>query len=165
MELLDVYDDFGKKTGRVIVRGDKSAELDEHEHIALAVIYIENNKGEFLMQKTSVEKGGEFSSTGGHVCHDEEPLESIQREVLEELGVSVDKDEIKYLGYLLYDKPIRHMFYLKKDIDINDVTVQKEEVEFVKYLTIDEINTLIEKEKITKSHGIIFSEIVKYIGK
>jgi len=165
MELLDVYDDFGKKTGRVIVRGDKNEKLGEHEHIAVAVIYIENNKGEFLMQKTSIEKGGEFSSTGGHVCHDEEPLESIQREVFEELGVSVDKDEIKYLGYLLYDKPIRHMFYLKKDIDINDVIVQKEEVEFAKYLTIDEINTLIEKEEITKSHGIIFREIIKYIGK
>ena len=52
------------------------------------------------------------------------------------------------------------MFYLKKDIDINSVTLQKEEVEFVKYMSIEEINELIDKELITKSHGILFKELL-----
>ena len=53
MELLDVYDNNGNVTGRKIIRGDKTAVLDENEHIAVAVIFIENDKGEFLIQKTS----------------------------------------------------------------------------------------------------------------
>ena len=58
MELLDIYDDKGNKTGRTIKRGDSTAILNENEHIALSVIFIQNKKGEFLIQKTSKQKGG-----------------------------------------------------------------------------------------------------------
>ncbi len=60
MELLDVYDNYGNVTGRTIVRGDKSAVLNENEHIAVSVIFIENDNGEFLIQKTSQEKVENF---------------------------------------------------------------------------------------------------------
>lgn len=161
MELLDVFDSNGNKTGRVVVRGDKSVVLSEDEHIAVGVIFIENSEGKFLMQKTSIEKGGEYSSTGGHIVSGEEPIVSIKREVLEELGIDVSNDNIISLGYMLYDKPLRYLFYLKKDIDINSVVVQKEEVEFVKYMSVDEINDLINNNLITKSHGILFKELLK----
>lgn len=159
MELLDVFDNNGKKTGRVVVRGDKSVVLSDNEHIAVGVIFIENSEGKFLMQKTSIEKGGEYSSTGGHIVSGEEPIVSIKREVLEELGIDVSDDNIIDLGYMLYDKPLRFLFYLKKDIDISSVVVQKEEVEFVKYMSVDEINELIDNNLITKSHGILFKEL------
>ncbi len=165
MELLDVYDNDGNVTGKVVERGDKSVVLGDNEHIAVGVIYIENSNGEFLMQKTSIEKGGEYSSTGGHIGRGESPIKSIKREVLEELGIDIEKDDVKELGFLCYDKPLRFMFYLKKDIDINDVKIQKEEVDYVKYMTVDEINNLIDNKLITKSHGIIFNEILKYLGK
>lgn len=161
MELLDVFDNNGNKTGRVVVRGDKSVVLSDNEHIAVGVIFIENSEGKFLMQKTSIEKGGEYSSTGGHIVSGEEPIVSIKREVLEELGIDVSNENIIELGYMLYDKPLRYLFYLKKDIDLDDVVVQKEEVEFVKYMSIEEINELIDKELITKSHGILFKELLK----
>lgn len=162
MELLDIYDDFGKTTGRVIKRGDKTVKLDKDEHIAVAVIFVENSKGQFLMQKTSKEKGGEYSSTGGHVNSGETPLESIKREVKEEIGIDIYNDEIVELGYLLYDMPLRYMFYLKKDIDIEDIIVQKEEVEYVKYMSAEEINKIIEDKQITESHAIIFKKIIEY---
>lgn len=162
MELLDVYDSKGNVTGRTIVRGDKSVILNDDEHVAVGVIYIENNNGEFLIQKTSIEKGGQFSSTGGHVSSGETPLSSIKREVEEEIGIDIYDDEVIELGYLLYDKPLRYMFYLKKDINLDDVKVQKEEVDYVKYMSVDEINRLIEEEQLLKSHGIIFKEVLKY---
>ena len=161
MELLDVYDNNGVRTGKVVVRGDKNVVLDRNEHIAVGVIFIQNSEGQFLMQKTSKEKGGEYSSTGGHIVSGEEPIVSIRREVEEELGIDVSHDDIIELGYMLYDKPIRYLFYLKKDIDINDVVVQKEEVEFVKYMSTEEINFLIENDLITRSHGILFKELFK----
>lgn len=162
MELLDIYDSNGNVTGKTIVRGDKSVKLNDNEHIAVSVIYIENSKGEFLMQKTSLEKGGLYSSTGGHVCTGERPLDTIKREVFEELGVNISGDEVIELGFLLYDRPLRYMFYLKKDIDVDKVILQKEEVDFIKYMSIDEINKLIVENKITESHGIIFRKILEY---
>ena len=114
------------------------------------------------MQKTSFEKGGLYSSTGGHICSGEIPVESIKREVLEELGININDDKIIELGYILYDRPLRYVFYLKKDINIGDVVTQKEEVDFVKYMNVDEINQLIENKLITESHGIIFKKILEY---
>ena len=163
MELLDVYDSAGNKTGKTIVRGDKTTKLEEHEHIAVGVIFIENSKGEFLMQKTSKEKGGEFSSTGGHITHNETPMSSIKREVEEELGINIDNEEIKELGFINYDIPLRFIFYIKKDINLEDIKLQQEEVEYVKYMTTDEINNLINTNQITKSHGIMFKEMLKKI--
>lgn len=162
MEYLDIYDNDGNVTGKVIRRGDRNIKLSDNEHIAVSVIYIENNDGNFLIQKTSEEKGGLYSSTGGHICHGETPLESIKREVFEELGVDISKDKIEELGFILYDKPIRYMFYLKKDIDISEVFIQREEVDYVVYMSISQIRELINKKMITESHGKIFEEILKY---
>ena len=161
MELLDVYDDLGNVTGRTVVRGDKSVKLNEHEHIAVAIIFIENDKGEFLIQKTSKEKGGYYSSTGGHIDSGETPLNTIQREVLEELGVNIDKDNIVEYGAILHDKTIIFLYYIKKNIDINKVKLQKEEVDYVKYMSKNEINKLIKNNEMLKSHGNMFKEIIK----
>ena len=165
MELLNVYDNEGKLTERVVPRGDKSIVLSDNEHIGVVVVFIENSKGEFLIQKTSVEKGSEYSSTGGHVDAGETHLTSILREIKEELGIEVKEEELEYLGFLLYDKPIRFMYYLKKDIDTNDIVVQEEEVDFVKYMNINEIKEIIDKDEMTKSHGIIFNKILELKNK
>ena len=161
MEILDIYDDNGNLTGKTIKRGDKSVKLNMHEHIALSVIFIENSEGKYLIQKTSQEKGGEFSSTGGHVDSGETPYGAIKREVKEELGIDISNDEIKKLGYILYDMPIRYIYYLKKDIDINEVKVQKEEVDYVIYMDKDEIENLINNNQMLTSHGIMFKEMLK----
>ena len=63
MELLNVYDNEGNLLDRVVPRGDKSVVLSDNEHIGVVVVFIENSKGEFLIQKTSVEKGSEYSSS------------------------------------------------------------------------------------------------------
>ena len=56
--------------------------------------------------------------------------------------------------------PLRYLFYLKKDINIEDIKVQEEEVEFVKYISIDDISSMIEKKEILESHGIMFKKLM-----
>ena len=161
MELLDVYDDNGQKTGRVVERGSK--DFKEGEHIAVAIIYIENSNNEFLIQKTSKEKGGQYSSTGGHVDHGEEPIDAIKREVKEELGIDIDNDSIIDLGYMCVDFPIRFCFYLKKDIDIKDIKLQEDEVESISYMTVDEIKELIDKGLMHAGHAKVLEKVLEYI--
>ena len=160
MELLDVYDNNGNVTGRTIIRGDKTAVLNENEHIAVAVIFIENENGEFLIQKTSEEKGGEYSSTGGHVDSGETPLTTIKREVKEELGYNIDNEKIEEYGFMLYDMPIRYLYYLKKNIPLSELKIQKEEVADVEYMSVSKIKELIESNQMLKSHGIMFNELM-----
>ena len=165
MELLDVYDDNGKKTGKVVERGINDSAFEKGEHIAVAIIYIENSKGEFLIQKTSKEKGGRYSSTGGHVDHNEEPIDSIVREVKEELGLEISKNDIADLGYLVVDFPVRFVFYMKKDIDIESLTIKKDEVESVSFITIQELRKIINKGLMHKGHLKVLDRVLDYKNK
>lgn len=161
MELLDVYDDNGNKTGKVVQRGVKDTTFKKNEHIAVSIIYIENSKQEYLIQKRPEKIDGLFSSTGGHILHNESPKEAIIREVKEELGIDISNEDIKDLGYVLFDFPVRFIFYLKKDIDLNSLKLQKEEVESVSYKGLDEIHELIDKKLMHKAHYKILELILE----
>jgi len=161
-EILDVYDNNGNITGKTVIRGEYD-ELSDNEHIPVVTIFIENENGEFLVQKTSKEKGGYFSFTGGHVDTLEKPFDAVKREVKEELGISIDNENIEDLGFIIFNRPIRFLYYLRKNININELTLQKEEVEYVKFMKIGEIDKLIETKDLLKSHGILFNKIIKKI--
>ena len=162
MELLDVYDSLGNKTGRIVERGKQDEFFGEDEHIAVAIIYIENDKGEFLIQKTSKEKGGHYSSTGGHINHGEDAFSTIVREVNEELGIDVSNDNIISLGHICVDFPVRFVFYLKKNLDLNDITLQKDEVESVSYMSVDEIRDILDKGQMHKGHYKVLEKVLEY---
>ena len=162
MELLDVYDDNGQKTGKVVEKSCKDSEFAIGEHIAVAIIYIENSNGEFLIQKTSEQRGSRYSSTGGHIEHNEEPIDAIKREVREELGIDITKDNIIDLGYLVFDFPVRFIFYLKKNIKLKDIILQKEEVESVSYMNINQLKAVIKKGLMHKAHAKILEKVLNY---
>ena len=157
MEYLDIYNEKKEKLNKKIKRGDK---LLDNEHILVAVIFIENSEGKYLIQKTSKEKGEKFATTGGHVLSGETPKTAIIRETKEELGLDVSNENIIYIGDLLFGIPFGEIYYLKKDLDIAKLKLQQEEVEQVEYLTKTEILKLIETEKMVKSHGLMFKKML-----
>lgn len=57
--------------------------------------------------------------------------------------------------------PLRYLFYLKKNIDIDKVKIQKEEVDYVEYMSVSKIEELIKNNTMLKSHGIMFKELLK----
>lgn len=162
MELLDVFNDYGERTGKVVERGASDDAFLPGEHIAVAIIYIENDKGEYLIQKTSKQKGNIYSSTGGHVDHNEKPIDTIKREVKEELGIDISQDNIVDLGFIVFDFPVRFIFYLKKNIDLNDIKLQEEEVESVSYISEDKLREIIEQGLMHKAHVKVLEKVLEY---
>lgn len=156
MELLDLYDDSGNKTGEVIERGTKI----NNGNVMLSIIFIKNSNNEFLIQKTSEEKDSIFSSTGGHVTHNENGLNTIVRELEEELGLKVSPNEVKFIDFL--KMPNKHcvvnLYLLEKNINIETLKLQKEEVDYVKWMSKGEILSLISKEKFQASHAYLFQK-------
>ena len=159
MEILDLYDDFGQKLKETINRGEKT---EEGKNIMLSVAFIKNSKSEFLIQKTSKEKGNRYSSTGGHVMHGETGLETIKRELEEELGISATGQDLKYIATFKYPKKncIFNVYLLNIDIDLSKIKLQDTEVESVKYLSVEEINNIINKGNFLESHAYIFKHYI-----
>ena len=73
--------------------------------------------------------------------------QSIITEIKEELGIDVVEENIKIFKTIKTEDDFVYIYYLKEDIDIKKIKIQKEEVEDVKWATIDEINELIKMER------------------
>ncbi len=154
MEILDLYDDSFQKLDETIERGTKT---EAGKNIMLSVAFIKNQKGEYLIQKTSSAKGSKYSSTGGHVKHGEDGLTTIKRELQEELGLL--SDDIKYITTFKYPLKncIFNVYLLEvKDLDLKSIKLQEEEVAEIMFLTPQEINNLIKEDKFLASHAYIF---------
>ena len=150
-EYLNLYTKDGKLTNEKGVRGTPS---DYYKGIS--IIFIENDKGEFLLQKTSKKRSNVYATTGGHVDYGETFLSTIVREVKEELGLEVEANNVKEVCSYLYtnkysdvytEKYLIKVFYLKKNIDIKKLKIQKDEVSFVDWYKVDEIDKLIEENQ------------------
>ena len=115
--------------------------------IIVVLAFIQNSAGKFLIQKRSKEKGGLYGSTGGHPKAEETSLQGMITEIQEEIGLTVSENEIEliYAGRQDTERVFFDIYYLKKDFDINTLTLQKEEVESVEWLSISEIKQLIDK--------------------
>ena len=95
----------------------------------------------------------------------ETPLQTIKREVKEELGLDIENDMLTELGFIERKHSLAFMYYLKKDIDLNALTLQKSEVESVQYMSVEQIRTLMQQRKISKSHGIIFEKVLEHFDR
>lgn len=156
MEYLDLYDRHYHNTSKTILRGSK---IPDNYFIKVVVVYIENSEHKFLFQMTSKEKGSIYATTGGHVKSGSNPLSTIQEEVLEELGVLIPKSHFKHLLRTRKFGRILDTYYLKADLDINDLKLQKEEVAAVKWFSKNELEELSKQENIRKSNFDIMRKV------
>lgn len=150
-ELIDCLDEFGNKTG--IVKPKSAIKKDGDYHRVIAVLIVNDDK--ILIHQRSKNKKVYPSLWSlfirGHVQSGEDSLDAALREIKEEIGISINKNELEFL-YTLKEEAkkkdyIENMFYdtyiLRKNINIKNITIQKEEVDDIKYINIDEVYNLI----------------------
>lgn len=162
VEYTDLYDENKNLTGEKLFR-EKGTKLivPKGRYSVVVLAFIENSKGEFLFQMTSKRKKNVWATTGGHVKSGQTSKEAIIEEIKEELGIDINEDEVKLFKTYKYDDAFKDVFYIKKDIDINSLTYQEDEVEYVKYLTKDEILDLINNNgNIRKTNIDAFLDII-----
>lgn len=147
MEYLNLYDKEGNLTNEKGIRGEKTDKL-----VGIVIIFIENSNGEFLIQKTSKSRENVYATTGGHVSYGSTFKETVINEVKEELGIDISNDDIIEMNTYIREKVIQKVFYLKKDININDITIQEDEVEKVEWLSKKQINKIIDNNEFRKSN-------------
>lgn len=163
MEYLDLYDKDNKTTGEIVLRTHDKVNVPKDRYIKVVIIFMQNSEGNFLLQLTSKEKGSVIATTGGHVKSGQSSLDAIYAEVNEELGLDISNEDIRYIGTYFKTYAIVDTYYMKKDININDIILQKEEVDSVNWYSINEIKELIEHEKFRVGNIDGFNIILKYL--
>lgn len=151
MEQRDLYDINRNLTNETIYKGEK---IPKDRYILVVLAIIRNSKGEFLIQKRSLQKDGKYGSTGGHAKSGESSIEAMLTEIKEELGLTLNKEELQlvFSGREDSSQVFFDLYYLEKDIDLESLTLQREEVDFVKWLSLNEIEMLIEDGLFLENH-------------
>ena len=159
-ELRDLYDINSNKTGKTYHKGEI---IPEGYYPMVVMVVIRNSKGEFLMQKRVETKGGDWGVTGGHPKSGETPLEGIITEVREELGLDFSKEK-----FIEYDsgcdgKDCYKMYFVTKDIDINDILIQEEELSEVKWFTMEELQHMVDIKELNDDQISCFIKVCDYL--
>ncbi len=149
MELLDVLDENANYTGRVEERKKVHEQGLWHMHVGA---WIMNDKGEILLEQRASSKKvdpNKWARIGGHVDAGETPLHAIQREILEEIGVKISIENFEVLEIdkadqydskkNRYNRYFSHSYFVLVKYKIEEYKLQKEEVNAVKYITIEEM--------------------------
>jgi len=117
-------------------------------HVA-AHVWIVTSHSRVLLQRRAMEKenwpGYWDVSAAGHVS----AIEAAIRETFEELGLTITAEELEKIGELreqcvlrggtYIDNEVHEVFLVRRDVDLAALVLQKEEVDEVRLVTLDEL--------------------------
>lgn len=115
-------------------------------------IWIVNDDGQFLVQKRSEAKkwfaGYWDIPSAGHLNAGEKPVDGAVRETKEELGIDTKPEDYRYVGEYISDTTweLGQVYLLKSNVKAEDMKLQEEEVEQVKWLSFDEFEDLLNSD-------------------
>lgn len=109
--------------------------------------WIINSEGKFLVQRRALTKKnnpGKWSSTNGLVQLEEDGIDTVQRETKEELGIEINSEHIFLYrkNQIAGDHLLVDIYITYIDVSLDDIIIQKEEVDRVSFVSLDELLTL-----------------------
>ena len=162
IELRDLYDKNSNKTDKTYYKGD---DIPKGYYPMVVMVVIRNSDGKFLMQKRVESKGGDWGVTGGHPKSGETPIEGIITEVKEELGLDISKEEFVEYESGCDGKDCYKMYFVNKDIDLDDITIQKEELSEVRWFSMDELKRMVNTGELNEEQIECFNKVCNYLEK
>ena len=156
-EQIDIYNENKEKTGKIKIRHKDT--LESGEFIIGIQATIINSEKKILITQRSAQKENApllWECNGGALQHGESGVEGIIREVKEELGIDLDKNDGVLIKTIKKEHKFKDIFLFKKDIDINELKFLDGEVIDAKWVTIEEFNEMKKAKLIV--HNIDFDE-------
>ena len=155
MEMVDKLNNKRQSLNKTTERLEKiDGEYRQSVHT-----WIMNSNGEFLIQKRTPNKKNfpnKWSQTGGGVDEGETTLEAALRECSEELGISINPDNMELILSFKRKYDFVDVWLVKQDLKIEELILQEDEVSEVKWATVDEIRNLMKTGELAASINIYF---------
>lgn len=172
MEYLEVVDEENNLTGKIEERDVIHEKGLWHREVS---IWIMNQNEEVLLQKRSPNKkqgANKWSVCAGHVDIGEEPIATAVREINEELGIVVEKSELKemFVEKIVnklpnsYNNVFSYKYFLKTNVSIEDYKIDKNEVSEIKYISLEELEQLM-KDKPVDYPFVAKSDMIQILKK
>ena len=153
LELFDILNEDGSKTGVVKERGVAHREGALHGTVHIWIVRENDKSGyDVLLQKRSREKesypGCWDISCAGHLQTGDEYEEGALRELEEELGITAEKNQLKFVGWNrdltkenfrgrpYLDDELAKVYVLPMDTEPEQLKLQQEEVEEVRWMPL-----------------------------
>ena len=153
MEKWDLYDDLRNVTGEVINRGEP---IPKDRYHLVVHVCIFNSKNEMLIQQRQPFKSGWSNmwdlSVGGSAQAGDTSRRAAEREVFEELGYRIDLSQARPVMTIPFPVGYDDIYIVDQDINIEELVLQPEEVQQVKWASCDEIIKMIEEETFIPYH-------------
>ena len=146
MDLWDLYTKDRERTGQTMERGAKHP--DGFYRLAVHIC-IFNNRGEMLIQQRQLNKFGwpglwDMTASGSAIAG-ETSGDAAERELREELGFSLPFADLRPALTIHWPEGFGDIYLLERDVDINTLTLQTEEVRAVKWANKSEIEEMISR--------------------
>lgn len=149
MEYFDVLNSLREPLG---YKKTRDTILNSNEFNSGAELWIINDK-KLLMTQRSANKShpGKWEVPGGCSHSNESTIDTIIREVFEEIGIFIDKNCLSLIGTQLYKKQFVDVYYTNLKINITDTKLQQDEIQNIKFVTKEEFNNMLRKNEIVLS--------------
>jgi len=147
MEKWDLYDENRKPLNRTIIRGELEKEGQYH---IVAGIWIVNSNNQTLLtlrDKSKKQYPNCWENTVGSIVSGETSRQGAVRELLEETGIVINEEELFYLGTYKGNTHFHDTYIARKDIEIEELALQKGETADAKWVSMDELDEMIKDKK------------------
>lgn len=138
-DIVDIYDENKNKTGKTKIRHKDT--LEKGEFILGIQAIIINSKKQILISQRSELKEKlplKWECNGGALLSDEEALDGLIREIYEELGIKLLKEDAIFLKTVKNSYRFKDIYLFKKDIKIEELKYTDGEVIDAKWVDINE---------------------------
>lgn len=150
MELVDLLNNRKELTGETCERNAVS----EGKYRLSIHIWIVNDKNEILIQQRSASRKmfpNMWTNTGGACIAGETSIETVFRELKEELNVIPNIDNLELIASYKRKKDYVDVWLLRQNINIKDLKFNDNEVQSAKWVSIEEWKKLLIEEQAVKS--------------
>lgn len=165
MEIWDLYDREGKRTGETFERSFMSFKNipDDRYHLVVDILVLHED-GTYLLTKRSdikdVYPGYWEASAGGSALSGEEPLEAGIRELKEETGLEADSIALINISFKDTSHAMYYSYLARVSCDKDSVTLQEGETTAYKWVDKKGLLDYVDSDEAMTAHNLRYEDYI-----